>query len=82
MVNVGSLGTLHCQAAGKPIPTVQWFKEGVAVNPLPSPFQQALLVPTGTPHTTVYTCIGVNHAGNNKHTSSANIIMIVKGIAI
>ena len=80
MINKGSLGTLYCRATGKPIPTVQWFKEGIAVNPLPSHFQQVLLVPTNVPHTTVYTCVGVNYAGNMKHTRSSNITVIVKGI--
>ena len=76
---VGSVGVLYCRAAGKPIPTVQWYKGSFPFNPIPSYFQQVLLVPTDTPHTTVYTCVGINYAGNKKHTRFANITVIVEG---
>ena len=76
---MGSLGTLYCRASGKPIPTVQWYKDDIAVNPLSSYYQQVFLVPTDNPHTTVYTCVGINYAGNKKHVRSANITVIVKG---
>ena len=79
MTNVGSVTLLYCRATGKPIPTVQWYKGGFPVNPIPSYFQQASSIPTDTPHTTVYTCVGINYAGNKKHTRSANITVIVKG---
>ena len=79
MINVGSLGLLYCRAKGKPVPTVQWYKDGTAVNPIPSPFQQSFIVPTDISHTTVYTCMGTNYAGGLKHTRSANITVIVKG---
>ena len=79
MTTVGSVGTIYCRASGKPIPTVQWYKDDFPVNPLSSNFQQVFLVPTGTPHTTVYTCVGVNYAGGEKHVGSANITVIVKG---
>ena len=79
MITVGSLGVLYCRARGKPIPTVQWYKNGFAVNPLPSYLQQALLVPTDAPHTAVYTCVGINYAGNKKHRKLVNITVTVKG---
>ena len=76
---MGNLGTLYCRASGKPIPTVQWYKDDIAVNPLPSYYQQVFLVPTDSPHTTVYTCVGINYAGNKKRVRSANITVVVKG---
>lgn len=79
MTNMGSVGVLYCRATGKPIPTVQWYNGGFPVNPIPSYFQQVLLVPTDTSHTTVYTCVGINYAGNKKHTRFANITVIVEG---
>ena len=78
ITSVGSVGILYCRAAGKPIPTVQWFKDGFPFNRIPSYFQQALLVPTDTPHTAVYTCVGINYVGNKKYTRSANITVIVE----
>ena len=79
MTNVGSVGAIVCRASGNPIPTVQWYKDDFPVNPLPSNFQQVFLVPTDTPHTTVYTCVGINYAGGEKHERFANITVIVKG---
>ena len=77
---MGSIGVLYCRARGKPTPTVQWYKGGFPFNPIPSYFfQQALLAPTDTPETTVYTCVAINYAGNKKHTRSASITVIVEG---
>ena len=75
---VGGLVILYCTSEGKPIPKVQWFKDDTAVTPLPSHYQQAFLPPTTSPHTTVYTCKGVNYAGNMTHTRSANITINVQ----
>ena len=79
MTNVGSLAILYCRAIGKPIPRVQWYKDDTAVNPISSSFQQAFIVPTNMPHTTVYTCKGTNYIESMKHTRSASITVIVKG---
>ena len=79
MTTVGSIGTLYCRASGKPIPTVQWYKDVFPITPLSSTFQQVLLVPTNTPHTTVYTCVAINYAGGEKHVGLANITVIVRG---
>ena len=79
MTNVGSLAILYCRAIGKPIPRVQWYKDDTTVNSISSSFQQSFIVPTNMPHTTVYTCKGINYIGNMKHIRSANITVIVKG---
>ena len=79
MTTVGSAGTIQCRASGKPIPIVQWYKDELPINPFPSIFQQVLLVPTDTPRTIVYTCVGINYAGGEKHVGLANITVIVKG---
>ena len=77
---MGSVAAIYCIATGTPVPTAQWYKSDTAVTPIPSLFQQAFIVPTDTPHTTVYTCMGTNYAGNRKHlhVSSANITVIVE----
>ena len=72
------MAALYCMATGRPIPTVQWYKSGTAVTPIPSLFQLAFIVPTDTPHTTVYTCTGTNHAGKRKHVNHANITVTVE----
>ena len=79
VINVGSIATLYCRASGKPILTVQWYKDSLAVNPVATLYQQAFLIPTDAPHTTVYTCVGRNNAGGKIHMQSANITVTVKG---
>ena len=76
---MGSLAILQCKATGRPTPAVQWYKDNTTVNPFLSPFQQSFTVPTNMSHTTVYTCRGINYAGNIKPTRSVSITVIVKG---
>ena len=75
---MGGLATLYCVATGRPVPTVQWYKGDTAVTPIATPYQQIFIAPTNIPHTTNYTCIGINYAGNEKHMNSANITVIVE----
>jgi len=79
MINVGDEAVLNCTAEGRPDPTVQWYKDSTAVNPITSSFQQQFIVPTNFSHTTVYTCVGTNVVGGIKHTRFASITVIVKG---
>ena len=78
ITRVGSLTILHCTVTGRPIPTVQWFKDDTAVIPIPFPYQQSFVVPTVTSHTTVYTCRAMNYPGIHKCMRSANITVAVE----
>ena len=69
---------LYCAAEGFPTPTVQWYSNGVLLHPLQQPYQQLYLVPTDSPHTTVYTCIGRNRFKGIDHFSQANVTVIVE----
>ena len=75
---MGGLVTLYCVALGRPTPTVQWYKGNTAVTPIPTLYQQIFIAPTNTPHTTNYTCKGINYAGNRMHMNSATITIIVQ----
>ena len=75
---MGSLAILYCTATGRPIPTVQWYKNDTAVTPITLRYQQTFIVPTVNPHTTVYTCVGINSPGNRKCLKSANITVTVE----
>ena len=77
-INMDSLAVLYCTADGRPIPTVQWFENNDAVTPLPSPYQQQFIVPTNTPHTTVYTCKAINRPRNRKCVRSASVTVVVE----
>lgn len=44
------------------MPFVQWYSEGYPVYPTPQAYQQIYLVPTDSPHTTVYTCVGTTYS--------------------
>ena len=63
---------------GVPIPNVQWHSEGFPVPPVSDPYQQIYLVPTNSPHTTTYTCIGISY-DRVRITASANVTVIVEG---
>ena len=59
-VNVGGHLPIYCTAvSGVPIPTIQWHSEGFPVIPTENSYQQVFVVPTDSPHTTMYTCVGV-----------------------
>ena len=76
VVAVGSRLPLYCTAYGLPLPTVQWYINNSPTNQHPPEFY---LVPTTSAHTTVYTCVATNNAGNITHTVSKNITVIVEG---
>ena len=61
-----------------PTPTVQWFSNDVPLHPLQQPYQQLYLVPTDSPHTTVYNCIGRNNIRGVDHVAQANVTVIVE----
>ena len=44
---------------GVPTPDLQWHSEGFPLNPIPEIYQQIYVVPTDFPHTTTYTCVGI-----------------------
>ena len=75
MVKVGAQLSLYCTAQGLPNPTVQWYKGSQPVILKANALLQLLNVPTQSPHTTVYTCIGRNRIG----TTPANVTVIVEG---
>ena len=78
-VTVGTQLLLYCAAEGIPTPTVQWYSNGVLLlHPLQQTHQQLYLVPTDSPHTTVYTCIGRNSFKGVNHVSQANVTVIVE----
>ena len=76
-VAVGTQLLLYCAAEGLPTPTVQWYSNGV-LHPLQQSYQQLYLVPTDSPHTTVYTCIGRNRFKGINHVSQAKVTVIVE----
>ena len=78
-VTVGTQLLLYCAAEGLPTPTVQWHSNGFPLHPLQQPYQQLYLVPTDSPHTTVYTCIGRNNIRGVDHVVEANVTVIVEG---
>ena len=79
IVKVGTQLLLYCAAEGLPIPTVQWHGDGVPVHPLEELYQQIFLVPTDSPHTTVYVCIGRNQVKGVDYVDQANVIVVVEG---
>ena len=74
-VSVDTRVFLYCIAEGRPIPTIQWYKNNVLI---PEQTSQLYLVPTDSPHTTKYTCEGTNNAGNIKNTARASITVMVE----
>ena len=67
-----------CEAHGQPIPLVQWYKGTTAVSYNAQQFQKSYKVPTSAPHSTVYSCVATNNAGNTTHTVRKSIKVIVQ----
>ncbi|XP_065903803.1 basement membrane-specific heparan sulfate proteoglycan core protein-like [Dysidea avara] len=74
-VTVGTRLFLYCIAEGHPIPTIKWYKNNTII---PQHLGPLYPVPTNSPHTTKYTCVGTNNAGNMKNTDSASVIVVVE----
>ena len=77
-VTVGTQLLLYCAAEGLPTPTVQWHSNDIPLHPLQQPYQQLYLVPTDSPHTTVYTCIGRSNIRGVDHVAQANVTVTVE----
>ena len=80
-INVNQQAQLSCIAIGSPLPTVQWFSNGIAVSDAKQ-VQVSVTVQTGYPHSAVYTCVGINNFANREHKWSSNITVIVGGMSI
>ena len=78
-VVVGNLLRINCSAIGLPIPTVQWFRNGVAVTPLALKSLQYSEAQVRTQQNVVFTCAGTNYAGNKTIIMHANIIVNIIG---
>jgi len=63
---------LKCIAEGLPLPTVQWFSNGIAVSSVGQP-QVSVTAKTSYPHSAVYTCVGMNKF--DKESSSITVIV-------
>ena len=70
---------LYCEAYGQPVPTVQWYSNNIPAIPIAQLFQQLYSVPTDSPHTTVYTCVGRNSAGNMPRKREKSVTVTVQG---
>ena len=75
-VNVNQHVEVSCIAKGLPLPTVQWFSNGIAVSSIGQP-QVSVTVQTSYPHTAVYTCVGINKINKMEHKINASITVIV-----
>ena len=80
-VTVGGHLPIYCIAVqGVPIPEVQWHSEGLPVHPLSSFYQQIYVVPTDSPRTITYTCIGTTFSrGIETSELRVNVTVIVEG---
>ena len=73
-----SLGTklfLYCTAMGMPTPTIQWYENSILI---PQQTSSLYIVPTHTPHVTLYSCEAKNNAGNRENMAHANITVTVQ----
>ena len=60
---------------------MQWHSEGFPLNPYPDAYQQIYVVPTDSPHTTTYTCVGVTYfqTTTSELMIRVNVTVIVEG---
>ena len=81
IVSVGTRLLLDCQAHAQPAPIVQWYKNGAtALNYASQKFHQSYRVPTASPHSTVYSCVATNNAGNTTNTIRKSIRVTVQSM--
>ena len=80
-ITVGGHLPIYCTAVqGVPIPEVQWHSEGLPVYPLSSFYQQIYVVPTDSPRTITYTCIGTTFSrGVETSELRVNVTVVVEG---
>ena len=78
-VNVNQRVQLTCIAEGLPLPTVQWFSNGIAVSSVGQP-QVSVAAQTSHPHSAVYTCVGMNKFNNKEHKRNGSITVMVGGM--
>ena len=64
---------------GVPTPQLQWHSEGFPLNPESERYQQIYVVPTDSPHTTTYTCVGVTFFQTTTSELRVNVTVIVEG---
>jgi len=57
---------------------VQWYKGTTPVNYIAQKFHQSYIVPTSHQHSTVYSCIVTNNAGNVTRTVHKSIEVIIQ----
>ena len=81
-IHVGDQASLWCRAQGLPTPTVQWYKDYKAIYDSADLLLQVLYIPTNAPHTTVYTCVARNNAGQMNQTTNSTILVNVCGTHI
>ena len=72
MLKLMKKAKLKCFVEGLPLPTVQWFSNGIAVSSV-GQLQASVTVQTSYPHTAVYTCVGMNKF--DKQTSNVSVIV-------
>ena len=79
VVSVGTRLFLDCQAHAQPAPKVQWHKNGVtALSYAAQKFRQSYRVPNVVPHSTIYSCVVTNNAGNTTNTVEKSITVTVQ----
>ena len=61
---------------------MQWYQNDKPVKPHAEPLVQIIEVTTGSPHTTMYTCVARNFTADVNQNVTANITVIVQGISM